>query len=178
MKKTLLFALALVAICILPSCKKDPAQTKIVFGNTNGMSVTSYEGILYPEQYGHYSWGNTLDLDGDGENDVQFHSTSEIMGGGILTELYCLENTVALLGDITNQKFYLWANNANESFGNDNCFMSTDVKLREGDNYYFSINEAKYIGFKITEKDKSRLGWIKVIHHPDYVEILETAIQK
>lgn len=178
MKKTLLFALALAAICILPSCKKDPAQTKIVFGNTKGMSVTSYEGILYPVQYGHYSWGNTLDLDGDGENDVQFHSTSEIMGGGILTELYCLNNTVALLGDITNQQFYLWANNANESFGNDNCFMSTDVKLREGDIYYFSINEAKYIGFKITEKDKSRLGWIKVIHHPDYVEILEIAIQK
>ena len=65
MKKALFFALALAAICIIPSCKKNPAQTKVVFGDTHGMSVTSYDSTLSIEQYAHYSWGNTVDLDGN-----------------------------------------------------------------------------------------------------------------
>ena len=32
MKKTLFITLFLAAICIMPSCKKDAAQTKVVFG--------------------------------------------------------------------------------------------------------------------------------------------------
>ena len=177
MKKTLLFALALAVLCIMPSCKKDPAQTKVVFGNSQGMTVTSYEDIPLVVPYGHYSWGYYIDLNGDGQDDVQFHSTSEVYEGGILTELYCQENT-ALLGEIIDQKFSLWANNANDSFGNDDTFMSTNVKLRDGDTYLFPTDETKYIGFKITENDKSRLGWMKVILHQDEVELLETAIQK
>ena len=177
MKKSLVFALALLAICIIPSCKKDPAQTKVVFGNGEGMSVTSYEGVPLVEQYGHNSWGYFVDLNNDGQNDVQFHSTSEIAEGGILTELYCHENTT-LLGDIIDQKFSLFAYNANDCFGNDDTFMCTDVKLRDGDKYYFPKDETKYIGFKITENNKSHLGWMKVILHHDYVELLETAIQK
>jgi hypothetical protein len=39
------------------------------------------------------------------------------------------------------------------------------------------MDEVKYIGFKITENDKSRLGWMKIILHHDFVELLETAIQ-
>ena len=57
MKKSLVFALALLAICIMPSCKKDPAQNKVVFGDSKGMTVTSYEGISLVNQYGHNSWG-------------------------------------------------------------------------------------------------------------------------
>ena len=177
MKKTLLFTLALAAICILPSCKKDPAQTKVVFGDSKGMTVTSYEGISLVNQYGHNSWGYYVDLNNDGQQDVQFYSMSEIMEGGILTELFCGVNT-AVLGELTNQKFSLLANNANDSFGYDDAFMCTNVKLRENDNYYFPKDETKYIGFKLTENDKSRLGWMKVILHHDYVELLETAIQK
>ena len=177
MKKIPLFALALAAICIMPSCKKDTAQTKVVFGDSKGMTVTSYVGISLVEQYGHDSWGYYVDLNGDGQTDVQFHSTSEIAEGGILTELYCQENS-ALLGELTDQKFSLLANNANDSFGNDDTFMSTDVKLRDGDKYLFPKDETKYIGFKITENSKSRLGWMKVILHYDEVELLETAIQK
>jgi hypothetical protein len=177
MKKSLFFALALAAICIMPSCVKDLTQTKIVFGNNNGMSVISYEGIPLVEQYGHNSWGYTIDLNGDGQHDVQFHSTSEIAEGGILTELYCHEN-IALLGNLVHQEFSLLANNANDSFGNEDSFMSTDVTLLRSDNEYFPMNEAKYIGFKLTENDKNRLGWMKVILHHDYVELLEIAIQK
>ena len=177
MKKTLLFTLALAAICILPSCKKDPAQTKVVFGDSKGMTVTSYEGISLVNQYGHNSWGYYVDLNNDGQQDVQFYSMSEIMEGGILTELFCGVNT-AVLGELTNQKFSLLANNANDSFGYDNTFMSTNVTFRENDNYYFPKDEVKYIGFKLTENDKSRLGWMKIILHHEYVELLETAIQK
>ena len=177
MKKTLFIALTLAAICILPSCKKDSTQAKVVFGNSKRMTVTSYEGIPLVVQGGHFSWGYYVDLNNDGQGDVQFHSTSEIMEGGILTELNCLDNT-AVLGELNNQKFSLLANNANDSFGYDNTFMSTNVTFRENDNYYFPKDEVKYIGFKTTENNKSHLGWMKVILHHDYVELLETAIQK
>ena len=177
MKKTLFIALTLAVICILPSCGKDPAQTKIVFGDSNGMSVISYEGIPLVEQYGHHSWGFYIDLNGDGHHDVQFHSTSETAEGGILTELYCQENT-ALLGEIIDHNFSLLANNANDSFCHDDTFKSTNVILHKNDCDHFPMNEAKYIGFKLTEDGKSRLGWMRVIHHHDHVELLETAIQK
>jgi hypothetical protein len=177
MKQLSLFAMALLLAASIASCKKDTTNGKVVFGNTHGMSVTSYDSTFHPEQYGHFSWGNTIDLNGDGENDVQFHSTSEIMEGGILTELNCLDNT-AVLGELNNQKFSLWANNANDSFDSNRTFMSTKVALLRSDNVYFPMNEEKYIGFKLTENDKSRLGWMKVILHHDYVELLETAIQK
>jgi len=177
MKQLSLFAMALLLAASIASCKKDTTNGKVVFGNTHGMSITSYDSTFHPEQYGHFSWGNTVDLDGDGENDVQFHSTSEIMEGGILTELNCLDNT-AVLGELNNQKFSLWANNANDSFDSNSTFMSTKVALLRSDNVYFPMNEEKYIGFKLTENDKSRLGWMKIILHHDYVELLETAIQK
>ena len=56
--------------------------------------------------------------------------------------------------------------------------MSTNVILLNKDNSFFPMNEAKYIGFKLTENNASRLGWMKVILHNDHVELLETAIQK
>ena len=169
--------MALLLAASIVSCKKDTTSGKVVFGNTHGMSITSYDSTFHPEQYGHFSWGNTVDLNGDGQNDVQFHSTSEILGGGILTELKCHEYTT-LLGTVNNQEFSLLANNANSSFGDDDTFKCTNVKLRDGDKYYFPKDETKYIGFKIAENNKTRLGWMKVILHHDYVEILETAIQK
>ena len=111
MMKTILFiVLALAAICIIPSCKKNPAQTKVVFGDTHGMSVTSYDSTLSIEQYAHYSWGNTVDLDGDGQNDVQFRSEdigSAGLGHDIVTTLKSLNENVAFLGDVINQEKYL-----------------------------------------------------------------------
>ena len=247
MKKSLFFALAFVAICIMPSCKKDPAQAKVVFGNSEGMAVTSYDSTLTPVQYGHFSWGNTIDLNGDGEIDIQFRSEdigSPAVGHDIVTELTCLNENVALLGDIINQEKYLnisstlytedsvlWINvvsktytceqitetdsvisttekltnidhNFGDSYGLDDSFMNTDVILKnrsydypggnetignvtyhhmiheKNDCDYFPMDEEKYIGFKIIENNKSRLGWMKLILHHDHVELLETAIQK
>ena len=177
MKQLSLFAMALLLVASIASYKKDATNDKVVFGDSKRMSVTSYEGIPLVVQGGHFSWGYYVDLNNDGQGDVQFHSTSEIMEGGILTELNCLDNT-AVLGELNNQKFSLWANNANDSFDSNSTFMSTKVALLRSDNVYFPMNEEKYIGFKLTENDKSRLGWMKVILHHDHVELLETAIQK
>lgn len=109
MKKALFFALALAVFCGMASCKKDPLKGTVVFGNTHGMSVTPYDSTFYPEQYSHDSWGNTVDLNGDGQDDVQFHSQeigSPGVGRGIVTELICHED-IALLGDIINQQQFL-----------------------------------------------------------------------
>ena len=248
MKQLSFFVMALLLVASIASCKKDTTNGKVVFGDSKGMSVTPYDSTFYPEQHGHFSWGNTVDLNGDGQDDVQFHSEnigSAGLGHDVVTTLNCLDENVALLGDIINQEYYyhvdstpphtedsiwwvigvyktytceriaetdsvvstteklsLYANNANDSFDNNDTFMSTAVFLKNrsysypagtenGDHvlYHYEINykndcdffpmdEAKYIGFKLTENDQSRLGWMKVILHHDYVELLETAIQK
>jgi len=249
MKKLSLFAMALLLVASIASCKKDTTNGKVVFGNSKGMSVTSYDSTLSIEQYAHYSWGNTVDLDGDGQNDIQFHSQdvgSAGLGHDIVTTLNCLNENVALLGDIIDQEKYYhidfdsifhtqdsvwWSivvyktytceqiagtdsvvstteklSNVDHSFGDsyglDDSFMNTNVILKnrsyeypsgsgtignatyhymildKNDCDFFPMDEEKYIGFKLTENDKSRLGWMKVILHHDYVELLETAIQK
>lgn len=231
----------------MPSCKKDPTQNRVVFGNGERMTVTSYDSTFLPIQYGHFSWGNAVDLNSDGAVDIQFHSEdigSPGIGHDIVTKLNCLNENVALLGDIINQENYFhidtssymedsvcWVivvtkiytceqiaetdsvvsatekltntdHNSSDSFGLNDSFMTTNVILKNRSYYYpigdetigdvtyhymihykndcdyFPMDEEKYIGFKITENNKSRLGWMKLILHHDYVELLETAIQK
>ncbi len=88
-----------------------------------------------------------------------------------------------------------------DTYGLDNSFMNTEVCLKNwsyefsiheviGDiNYYyvyrtnndcdyFPMNEEKYIGYKIKDNDRERLGWIKIILHHNGIELLETAIQQ
>lgn len=177
MKKSLFFAMVLAVICLLPSCKKDSYKDKIIIGHKRGMSITSYKGAYLVEQYSHTSWGYFVDLDSDGQNDIQFHSTTETGGRGTLVELLCKHENIALLGELDGQEFTLWANVANFSFGVLNTFVSTDVILKDND-LYFPFEEVRYIGYKLTENDKSRLGWMKVKLHTDGVELYETAIQK
>ena len=231
----------------MPSCVKDSVNSKVIFGKGEGMSLTSYEGIPLVQQYSHTSWGYTIDINGDGKDDIQFRSEdigSAGVGHDIVTELNCLSENIALLGDIINQEKYLhissslytedsiwWVNvvsktytceqiaetdsvvsttekltnidhNPSDSYGLDDTFMSTKVILKnrsydypcgsetiENVTYHYMIHDnnncdffpmevEKYIGFKITENDKDRLGWMKVILHHDYVELMETAIQK
>ena len=79
MKKTLLFALALAAICILPSCGKDPdnngennGNNSAITGTLNGhewvnlglpngtLWATCNVGAVVPEGYGDgFAWGET-----------------------------------------------------------------------------------------------------------------------
>ena len=248
MKRVSLFAMALLIVVCTISCKKDPTQNKVVFGNGKGMTVTSYDSTFHPEHYNHQlSWGNTIDLNGDGKDDIHFLSEnigSPAVGRDIVTTLKCQHENIALLGDLINQEMYLhissslytedsvsWVNvvsntytceqiaetdsvvsttekltnidhNSGDSFGLDDSFMNTNVVLKnrsydypggnetienvtyyymihdKNDCDYFPMDDEKYIGFKITENDRSRLGWMKVILHYDHVELLETAIQK
>ena len=182
MKQLSLFAMALLLVASIASCKKDTTNGKVVFGDSKGMSVTSCQGSLFPEQYGHYSWGNLVDLNGDGQGDIQFHwwdCDSEGQGHhvehehDIVITLKCPNENVGLLGNIVNQEFSLCANNANDSFDHNNTFKCTDASLNA-----FPMDEVKYIGFKLTDNNQNRLGWMKVILHHDHVELLETAIQK
>lgn len=182
MKQLSLFAMALLLVASIASCKKDTTNGKVVFGDSKEMFVTSCQGSLFPEQYGHYSWGNLVDLNGDGQGDIQFHwwdCASEGQGHHVEPEhdivitLKCPNENVGLLGNIVNQEFSLCANNANDNFDNNNTFKCTDASLNA-----FPMDEVKYIGFKLTENNQSRLGWMKVNLHHDHVELLETAIQK
>jgi hypothetical protein len=61
MKKTLLFAMALAAVCIMPSCEKEPAKT-IAYGNAKGMNLIPYDSII--DNSCIY-----LDIDNDGVKD-------------------------------------------------------------------------------------------------------------
>ena len=92
MKKTLLFALALVAICIMPSCTKDPvedgpneepATNKITFGDTRGMDVVEYDSTFFKYYTPYEDWYPTieincfscdtfLDFNNDGYEDIYF----------------------------------------------------------------------------------------------------------
>ena len=107
MKKILLFALILTAICAMSSCKKDtkPAD-KIIFGNTEGMNVVNYDTIL------HMVGTLSMDLDQDGTDDLRLESRFEPTYEGqtndaqILT-LYCLNENIALFGETVENESYI-----------------------------------------------------------------------
>ncbi len=126
MKKTLLFALALAAICIMPSCKKDPAPNnngqgeqptdtitngndtipdipivtnKFYFGDTTGMTVTDYDSILnYDVMWRPF----ILDLNGDGIDDIKIATYFDgpmAIGKQQTLTLYCLNQQTEILAD-------------------------------------------------------------------------------
>ena len=248
MKRLSIFAILVLIVASIVSCRKDPAPHKVIFGDNEGMTVTSYDSTLHSDLYAAYYWGHNIDLNNDGQNDIQFliqDIGSAGLGHDFVTTLKCLNENTALWGDIINQEVFLhidtteyfttdsihwdagiyrtitcdqiaetdsvissteklslYANNAGDAFDQDGDFMSTNVILKDRsytipygsetiDNFtfhymeeiknncdIFPMNEEKYIGFKITANDKSRLGWIKLILHHDHVELLETAIQE
>lgn len=87
MKKTLFFALALAAICIMPSCKESSNSETIVIGDSEGMIVTTYDSTFLPythtfneDMYSElYSCGDRIDLNGDGVEDIQLISVTASM---------------------------------------------------------------------------------------------------
>ena len=247
MKKSLLFALALAAICIMPSCKKYASE--IAFGDTAGMRVATYDKTNM--QSDHYESYYEIDLNNDGQCDIKLYSqliASAAIGDPIVSYIKCKNKDIALLGDIILQEHYihtdttvtvqegvtfqritrthtcervddadivedskeklsLTAANADESFGLEDSFLSTEVALngfsygfcddpvdlgtdfvtQECDNYnndcdYFPMNKEQYIGFKFTIDGRDHLGWMKIILEENmgeyYVRPIESAIQK
>ena len=87
MKRLVLFAMALAAVCIMPSCGKDPkpgeepTTNQITFGNYEGMDVVKYDNIEweYFENSGVMSYHTKdFDVNGDGKNDFYLTSTVTI----------------------------------------------------------------------------------------------------
>ena len=87
MKKILVFAFALAAVCIMPSCEKDtkpgdePTTNQITFGNYDGMDVVTYDNVEWEyfelnSDMSYYS--KDFDLTGDGTNDFSLESTVSV----------------------------------------------------------------------------------------------------
>ena len=87
MKKALVLAMALAAVCIMPSCGKDPkpgeepTTNQITFGDYEGMDVVTYDSIEweYYELIGDMSYySKEFDLNGDGTNDFSLLSKASV----------------------------------------------------------------------------------------------------
>lgn len=106
MKKTLFFALALTAICIMPSCKKYASE--IAFGDTAGMRVATYDNT--DMQSAHYESYYEIDLNNDKQCDIKLYSqliASVAIGDPIVSYIKCKNKDIALLGDIILQEHYI-----------------------------------------------------------------------
>ncbi len=112
MKKTLVFALALAAVCIMPSCEKnpqpgeEPTTNQITFGNYEGMDVVNYDTIL------HMVGTLSMDLDQDGIDDLKVESRFEPSYEGQtfdsqILKLYCLNENIALFGETVENESYI-----------------------------------------------------------------------
>ena len=112
MKKQLsiMLALAVLAIGIITSCKKDPTinndqhTDKIHFGDTTGMIVTTYNTIMEYDDWHPI----VLDLNGDGIDDIKIETVYDgplAIGEYQTLTLYCLNHT-KLLGDSIVKESY------------------------------------------------------------------------
>lgn len=109
MRKELFFTMVLAATLSLTSCKKDPAHNKVIFGNTSGMIVNTYDSIPY-QSNNFGQWYYSIDLDQNGTDDIQFFMEdigSAGIGHKLVHTLKCLNGNVELLGEtICQNKYY------------------------------------------------------------------------
>ena len=109
MKKSLLFALVLATICLMPSCKKHASE--IAFGDTVGMLVSTYDSTDMKVSL-QVPWERyyDIDLDSDGSPDIQLLSRNEgspNVGRVETSYIKCLNENLSLLGDIFLQDHYV-----------------------------------------------------------------------
>ncbi len=134
MKRTILFALALAVIFIMPSCKKDPAPNNngqgeqptdtilngndtipiitdiIHFGDTTGMIIKEPDSTSYNSNYGigYYS----IDVNNDGIEDAQL-ITKDVGSAGLghanVITLKCMNDHIAWHGETIQQELYYHA---------------------------------------------------------------------
>lgn len=123
MKKSLLIVLALTAICLMPSCKKDPVPTnngqeepptdtipggndKFYFGDTTNMIVTACDFIM---EFDENNDPFLLDLNGDGIDDIKIETIFDgplAIGPYQTLTLYCLNQHTEILGDTVVKESY------------------------------------------------------------------------
>ena len=129
MKKTALFALALAAICIMPSCTKEPDPNNgqneqptdtipvtadcIHFGDSTGMIVTMPDSTSYIGNYGigYFS----IDVNNDGFEDAQL-ITQDVGSAGLghanVITLKCMNDHIAWFGETIQQDLYYHADSS------------------------------------------------------------------
>ncbi len=90
MKRLVLFAMALAAVCVMPSCNKE--RTGITFGDYTGMIVTPYDTVSM-QHTSDFSdqWSYLVDLNGDGKNNIRLY-TSLTDGGLSVSAIHCIDD--------------------------------------------------------------------------------------
>lgn len=131
MKKIIISAILLFIMASIVSCGKDPTPNggnneqpsdtivppnndtivpqgnTFIFGHSEGMIVTNYEIVNSQYQNGQFSY--SLDLNGDGIDDIKF--VSEDVGSAnvdhaTVSSVNCLKNYVELSGELYMQELY------------------------------------------------------------------------
>lgn len=133
MNKTPILIFAVLLTSFLASCHKEPEKS-IAFGNTKGMIVENYDTRI--------DLGKTLalDVDADGNDDLKFVSYYDgPLGGTTLQMLHldCLNENIALLGEITETEYYIHLDTA--TIHNENGY--TDVVYETVTNYCEKVSE-------------------------------------
>ena len=106
MKRLVLFAMALAAVCIMPSCNKE--RTGITFGDYTGMIVTSYDTVsmLHTSDFSD-QWSYLVDLNGDGKNNIRLY-TSVSANGLSVSAIDCLnDDEIKIICKEVEKKLYL-----------------------------------------------------------------------
>ena len=152
MKKQLsiMMALAVLAIGIITSCKKDPIPNnneqndeQIHFGDTTGMIVTTYDSIMsYDESWRPF----VLDLNGDGTDDIKIETIYDgplAIGEFQTLTLHCLYNQTELLADSVAKESYSHRETTIDTTGEytittNSSIFSTCDKIEENDPVHVS----------------------------------------
>ena len=149
MKRLVLFAMALVAVCIMPSCEKDPKPGDIgntVTGTLNGHDYVDLglpSGILWatcnlgaekPEDYGnYYAWGETQ------PKDYYYWSTYKYCSGVFALIKYCCDSVYGYNGYTDNLTVLLPEDDAAKVNWGNGWRMPTKEELQELNNNTTSI---------------------------------------
>ena len=136
MKRLVLSAMALAAVCVMPSCNKE--RTGITFGDYTGMIVTPYDTVSMQHTTDFTDqWGYLVDLNGDGENNIRLY-TSVSDHGLSVSAIHCIDDdlTQIVCKKVEKQRY-----------------LHSDTTYRQtGDTTHVTITEI-YTFHKIDEAD-------------------------
>ena len=87
MKRLVLFAMALAAVCVMPSCNKE--RTGITFGDYTGMIVTPYDTVSMLSTIPG-KWVYLVDLNGDGKNNIRLYT--DLSAAPATSAIHCIDD--------------------------------------------------------------------------------------
>lgn len=106
MKRCFISLFVLLLTGLMFSCHPEPEEQRpdtVVFGNVEGMIVTTYDTVI------DLGGVKKVDLDADGQDDIKIESWyygSQMFGPDQRLYLYCLSDSVELLGEIIERDSY------------------------------------------------------------------------